>query len=154
MERTKAQGSKYEGQLRKRMALIFHKLDDIHRCFRDLDMRRCKAVSERAAEDILRPYASNLLLKDVTWLITRFSSDGFFRSGKLQAESSQRIGVVAICRFSHVHISPVAMNLSANTDLKNSLRGVSLRRRLLKICSRLNYWGRSRPLLIIQCLCG
>jgi len=63
-------------------------------------------VSERAAEDILRPYASNLLLKDVTWLITRFSSDGFFRSGKLQAKTSQRIGVIAgLSVFSHAHLA-------------------------------------------------
>jgi len=73
------QGSKYEEQLRKRMALIFHKLDDVHRCFRDLDMRRSRSVPELAAEDVLRPYARNLLLKDITWLMTRFSPDGRFR---------------------------------------------------------------------------
>lgn len=72
------------------MALIFHKLDDIHRCFQDIDMRKNKVVSERAAEDVLRPYASSLFLKDVTWLTTRFSSGGQFRFEKLQAMPSPR----------------------------------------------------------------
>ena len=73
------QGSGFEQKLRDRMQLVVHNLENIWRCFQDVDIKKNRVVSLRAVEDVLRPFTRNLTLKDLTWIITRFSEDESFR---------------------------------------------------------------------------
>jgi len=73
------QSATFEHKLRDRMVPVVHNIENILRCFQDVDMKKAKTVSERAVEDVLRPYTRHLILKDVSWIIARFSSDGMFR---------------------------------------------------------------------------
>ncbi len=43
------QSAKFEQRLKDRMALVVHNIENILHCFKDVDVKKTKSVSERAA---------------------------------------------------------------------------------------------------------